>query len=75
MLSDLRDSGSIEQDADKVLFLYRPGYYSEKEDPNVCEVIIAKNRCGETGTINLKWEGEYSLFKEEEEYKDYNFVF
>ena len=66
MLSDLRDSGSIEQDADKVLFLYRPGYYSEKEDPNECELIIAKNRCGDTGTINLKWEGEYSLFKEEE---------
>ena len=75
MLSDLRDSGSIEQDADKVLFLYRPGYYSEKEDPNECELIIAKNRCGDTGTINLKWEGEYSLFKEEEEYKDYDFVF
>lgn len=68
MLSDLRDSGSIEQDADKVLFLYRPGYYSEKEDPSKCEVIIAKNRCGDTGTINLQWEGEYSLFKEDTDY-------
>ena len=72
MLSDLRDSGSIEQDADKVLFLYRPGYYSEKEDPSKCEVIIAKNRCGDTGTINLQWEGEYSLFKED---TDYNCIF
>lgn len=64
MLSDLRDSGAIEQDADKVLFLYRPGYYSEKDDPNECEVIVSKNRCGDTGTINLEWSGEYSLFTE-----------
>lgn len=67
ILSDLRESGSIEQDADKVIFLYRPGYYSEKEDPNECELIIAKNRCGDTGTLNLKWIGEYSKFCDNEE--------
>lgn len=64
MLSDLRESGAIEQDADKVLFLYRPGYYSEKEDPSECELIIAKNRCGNTETINLCWDGEHSSFHE-----------
>ena len=63
LLSDLRDSGSIEQDADIVLFLYRNSYY-DKTDPNqnLCECIVAKNRHGETGTINMGWHGEYTRF-------------
>ncbi len=63
VLSDLRDSGSIEQDADIVLFLYRNAYY-DKTDPNVnaCECIIAKNRHGETDTIGLHWDGQYTRF-------------
>ncbi len=67
-LADLRESGSIEQDADQVLFLYRDEYYrSEKEDPEdaevgTCEVIVAKNRHGELGTVKLAWEGEYTTF-------------
>lgn len=62
-LSDLRDSGSIEQDADIVLFLYRNSYY-DKTDPNknVCECLISKNRHGETGTVYLGWQGEYTKF-------------
>ena len=65
MLSDLRESGSIEQDADIVMFLYRNSYY-DKTDPNqnACECIVAKNRHGETGTINLGWLGEYTRFTE-----------
>ncbi len=63
MLSDLRDSGSIEQDADIVLFLYRNSYY-DKSDPNVnvCECNVAKNRHGETGKVMIGWEGEYTRF-------------
>lgn len=63
MLSDLRESGSIEQDADIVMFLYRNAYY-DKTDPNVnsCECIVAKNRHGETGTVPLGWEGEFTRF-------------
>lgn len=63
MLSDLRESGSIEQDADIVLFLYRNAYY-DKTDPNVnaCECIIAKNRHGETATVPLGWNGEFTRF-------------
>ena len=63
MLSDLRESGSIEQDADIVLFLYRDGYYNqESAEQNVAECIIAKNRHGETGRVNLSWSGQYSRF-------------
>lgn len=61
-LSDLRDSGAIEQDADEVLFLYREGYYDENADPNLTECIVAKNRHGETGTVELRWTPEYTLF-------------
>ncbi len=63
LLSDLRDSGSIEQDADIVVFLYRNAYY-DASDPNknVCECIISKNRHGETGTVMVGWEGEYTRF-------------
>ncbi|MBQ3092804.1 MAG: replicative DNA helicase, partial [Clostridia bacterium] len=66
VLSDLRDSGSIEQDADIVLFLYREGYYnsdvSENEDKNSGECIVAKNRHGETRSVALHWQGEYMRF-------------
>ena len=64
LLADLRESGSIEQDADIVMFLYRDGYY-DKQNPNQgdSECIIAKNRHGETGTVKLAWLGEYTLFR------------
>ncbi|BDF66664.1 replicative DNA helicase [Oscillospiraceae bacterium] len=63
MLSDLRESGAIEQDADIVMFLYREGYYDEEtEDHNLAECIIAKNRHGETGTVELQWLPEYTTF-------------
>lgn len=64
MLSDLRESGSIEQDADIVLFLYREGYYKkdDAELQNTCECIVAKNRHGENGTAQLGWNGKYTRF-------------
>ena len=63
MLSDLRESGAIEQDADIVMFLYRDDYYNpETEKKNVAEVIIAKHRNGSTGTVELRWFGEYTKF-------------
>ncbi|MBQ8296873.1 MAG: replicative DNA helicase [Ruminococcus sp.] len=67
MLSDLRESGSIEQDADIVLFLYRDAYYN-KESPrqNISECIVAKNRHGETGTVELIWDGQYTRFSNPE---------
>ncbi len=68
LLSDLRESGSIEQDADIVMFLYRDGYYNKDkaEDANLAECIVAKNRHGETGTVNLRWNGQYTLFLSED---------
>lgn len=63
MLSDLRESGSIEQDADLVMFLYRDEYYDkETEEKNVGECIIAKQRNGPTGTVKLAWLGQFSKF-------------
>jgi replicative DNA helicase len=63
MLSDLRDSGSIEQDADIVLFLYRDEYYNEDTDaPGECEVIIAKQRSGPTGTVKVAWLDKITKF-------------
>ena len=63
MLSDLRESGAIEQDADIVMFLYRDDYYNEgSENHNLAECIIAKNRHGETGTVELQWLPEYTTF-------------
>ena len=63
MLSDLRESGSIEQDADLVMFLYRDEYYNpETEDKNIAECIIAKQRNGPVGTVKLAWLGQYSKF-------------
>lgn len=62
-LSDLRESGAIEQDADLVMFLYRDEYYNPDTDkPNTCEVIIAKHRGGATGTVELTWLGKYTKF-------------
>ncbi|HPE15409.1 MAG TPA: replicative DNA helicase [Oscillospiraceae bacterium] len=66
-LSDLRESGAIEQDADIVMFLYREDYYSEDADnPNLAECIVAKNRHGETGTLPLQWQPDYTLFTDVE---------
>jgi replicative DNA helicase len=63
MLSDLRDSGSLEQEADMVAFLYRDGYYNpEGPEPDVTEFIIAKHRNGPTGTVKLRFQKEYTLF-------------
>jgi len=67
MLSDLRESGSIEQDADIVMFLYRDAYYNkDSATPNISECIIAKNRHGETGTVNLVWDGQFTRFSDAE---------
>ena len=71
MLSDLRESGSIEQDADVVIGLYRDGYYNkESENPNLAEAIVLKNRTGQTGTVELSWLGEYTSFTSLERRRD-----
>ncbi len=63
IMSDLRESGAIEQDADIVMFLYRDDYYNEdSEKQNVAEVIVSKHRNGSTGTVELRWFGEYTKF-------------
>jgi replicative DNA helicase len=67
MLSDLRESGAIEQDADSVMFLYRDDYYNpDTEDKNIAECIVSKNRHGETGTVKLQWFGPYQTFTDRE---------
>ena len=67
MLSDLRESGAIEQDADEVIFLYRDEYYNENtEEKGVAECIVAKNRHGEVGTVKLQWVGQYQTFTDRE---------
>ena len=67
ILSDLRESGAIEQDADSVMFLYRDEYYNENtEDKGVAECIVAKNRHGETGTVKLQWVPQYQQFADRE---------
>lgn len=63
ILSDLRESGSIEQDADIIMFLYRDAYYSDEGDKSVAECIVAKNRHGQTDKVQLGWIGEYTLFR------------
>ena len=71
MLSDLRESGSIEQDADAVIGLYREGYYDrECEDPNSAEAIILKNRRGRVGTVYLRWLPEYTTYVNDERRRD-----
>lgn len=75
MLSDLRDSGSIEQDADIVLFLFREGYYADEEsdqpvNPNTATCIVAKNRHGSIGDVMLGWQGEFTRFNNVELYRD-----
>lgn len=68
MLSDLRDSGAIEQDADIVLFLYRDEYYKDQDQPqSTAEVIVAKNRHGSTGKVEMGWLGRYTKFTTIEE--------
>lgn len=66
MLSDLRESGSIEQDADIVIFLYRDEYYNKEdtEKPGECEVILAKHRSGPTGSVDVAWIERYTQFKD-----------
>ena len=67
ILSDLRESGAIEQDADSVMFLYRDEYYHENtEDKGLAECIVAKNRHGETGTVKMQWFGPYQTFTDRE---------
>ena len=66
MLSDLRESGAIEQDADIVMFLYRDEYYNKDTDDKLAECIIAKHRSGETGSFRLGWQGEYTKFSNAE---------
>lgn len=77
MLSDLRESGSIEQDADIVLFLYREKYYDaekgddeDKSDDNESECIVAKNRHGETGAIKMHWDGQFTRFTSVDVFRD-----
>ena len=71
MLSDLRESGAIEQDADIVMFLYRDDYYNkESEKKDIAEVIIAKQRGGSTGTVELLWLGNYTKFANIDKYRE-----
>ena len=71
MLSDLRESGAIEQDADIVMFLYRDEYYNEdSEDKGQAEVIIAKHRSGSTGTVKLAWLGNLTKFANLDRYRE-----
>ena len=73
MLSDLRESGAIEQDADVVIGLYREGYYNKEcENPNLAEAIVLKNRKGSTGTVELAWLPEYTSFQSVERRYDYD---
>ena len=74
MLSDLRESGAIEQDADIVMFLYRDDYYNDdSEKKNIAEVILAKHRGGSTGTVELLWLGNYTKFANLEKHREEGF--
>ena len=71
MLSDLRESGAIEQDADIVMFLYRDDYYNpDSEKKNIAELILAKHRSGSTGTVELLWLGNYTKFVNIDKYRE-----
>lgn len=73
MLSDLRESGSIEQDADMVCFLYREAYHNqETENQNTAEVIIGKQRNGALGKVDLVWHGQYTRFENKSEFDDFD---
>ena len=73
MLSDLRESGSIEQDADIVLFIYRDDYYNDNsEAKNSAALIVAKNRHGETGKVDLQWMGQFTSFASQETLRSEN---
>ena len=63
-VSDLRDSGSIEQDADQILLLYRPYVMDKNADPAEAKIIVGKNRFGEIGYIDLKWDAAATTYKE-----------
>lgn len=70
ILSDLRESGAIEQDADIVMFLYRDDYYNpDTEKKNIAEIILAKHRSGSTGTVELVWLGQYTKFANLEKFR------
>ena len=67
IMSDLRESGAIEQDADVIMFLYRDEYYNpNSEEKGVAECIVSKNRHGETGTVKLQWLPQFQLFNDRE---------
>ena len=67
IMSDLRESGAIEQDADCIMFLYRDEYYNpNSEEHGMAECIVAKNRHGETGTVKLQWVPQYQTFTDRE---------
>lgn len=68
MLSDLRESGSIEQDADIIMFLYNDYYYNREKaiNPNITECVVAKNRHGETATVNMVWDAQFTRFSSPE---------
>ncbi len=71
VLSDLRESGSIEQDADSVIFLYRDAYYNpDTAEQNIAEFIVSKNRHGETGVVKVGWDGRYTRFCGLERFRD-----
>ena len=72
MLSDLRESGSIEQDADIIIFLYREAYHDKNANQSSAECIVAKNRHGRTDTVELGWCGEYTLFTSIERFAKYD---
>ena len=67
-MADIRGSGSIEQDANLIIMPHRPGYYDENESPFAAELIVAKNRDGETGTVHAGWEGRFQRFTESAPY-------